>query len=175
MDSPTIYSLRDLTSISSGQAKQDEVFVALPAYHQSGIDYVLKGGGVKAKLDISLMVDGLALRIRFTADYDGPCSRCLEPAVFHADIDAYQVHHPNEQDEDLRSEHVNDLEQEIDLTAWAAEEVGLQFPTKVLCKVDCPGLDTSYGDPPSEDEVDLHGELIDPRWAALKKIQEPDN
>ena len=49
------------------------------------------------------------------------------------------------------------------------------FPTKVLCRPDCPGLETSYADPPSEDEVDVDGNPIDPRWAALKQLQRDED
>jgi uncharacterized protein len=167
----TAFSLRNL-GIGPGQAKHADVFIDLPPYVQAGVEYVPTGGGVDASLDISEMIEGTAYHLSFAADYVGPCARCLEPATFHAHVDAYQVHDPREEDEELRSEHIDDVEQELDLTAWAREEVGLIFPTKVLCRPDCPGLETTYADPPSEDEVDADGKPIDPRWAALKALQE---
>lgn len=177
---PTILSLRDL-GVSPGSAKGVERFIALPPYVQAGIDYVPTGGGTDAQLDISGMVEGMAYHLRFDADYVGPCARCLEPATFHAHVDAYQVHDPravpvpeDEEGEELRSDHVDDERMELDLTGWAREEVGLLFPTKVLCREDCPGLGSTYADPPSEDEVDADGNPIDPRWAALKALQSGD-
>lgn len=177
---PTILSLRDL-GVSPGGAKHVETFIALPPYVQAGIDYVPTGGGVDSELDISGMIEGMAYHLRFDAAYVGPCARCLEPATFHAVVDAYQVHDPraeplgpDEDGEELRSEHVDDEKMELDLTGWAREEVGLLFPTKVLCRPDCPGLETTYADPPSDEEVDAKGNPIDPRWAALKALQQSD-
>lgn len=175
---PTILSLRDL-GVSPGSAKHVETFIALPPYVQAGVDYVPTGGGADSELDISGMVEGMAYHLRFDAGYVGPCARCLEPATFHAHVDAYQVHDPravvledDEEGAELRSEHVDDEKMELDLTGWAREEVGLQFPTKVLCSPDCPGLETTYVDPPSDEELDVHGNPIDPRWAALKALQQ---
>ena len=182
----TTYSLRDL-GISPGQSKGEDLSLTLLPYRQGGVDFVPEHGGkapaaatisyeprtspVPARLDLTAMTDGTSFRLRFEADYDGPCSRCLEPATWHADVDAHAVHDPDADDEELHSDHVDDKAHELDVTGWAQEEIGVDFPTQVLCREDCRGLCGQCGVNLNEHPDHAHEKPTDSRWDALKDLQ----
>jgi uncharacterized protein len=190
----TTFSLRDL-GISPGQARHEELELELPPYVQgaieyaddhgggkapkssvpppTGIEYAVEGGAVPAQLDVTAMTDGLSFRLRFGATYAGPCARCLEPATWSVDVDAHAVHDHDapEEDEELRSEHVSDATNQLDVTGWAQEEVGLRFPTRVLCRPDCRGLCPQCGIDLNEHPDHAHEQPTDSRWDALKDLQ----
>ena len=190
----TTFSLRDL-GLSAGQARHDELQLELVPYVQGaveypddhgggkqskaqatapaspGIEYAVAGGSVPATLDTTAMTDGLSFRLRFSADYAGPCARCLEPASWHVDVDAHAVHDADSDEVDLRSDHVDDHTNQLDVTGWAQEEVGLVFPTKVLCRPDCRGLCPQCGIDLNEHPDHAHEKPMDSRWDALKDLQ----
>ncbi|MCW2925915.1 MAG: hypothetical protein JWM98_3319 [Thermoleophilia bacterium] len=194
----TTFSLRDL-GISPGQSRHDEMDVALPPYVQGaiefgddtgggkapksqqpgpppGIAYGVAGDTVAVQLDTTAMTEGTSFRLRFEADYSGPCARCLEPATLHIDVDAHEVHDHDApvEDEDLRSEHVDEQALLLDISAWAQEAVGLRFPTRVLCRPDCRGLCPVCGVDLNEHPDHAHEQPVDTRWDALKGLQLPE-
>lgn len=192
----TTYSLRDL-GILPGQARHEELEITLEPYVQGGVDFIdaggkapvlsprtptpagieygIEGGTVTAQLDITAMTEGESFRLRFEATYTGPCARCLEPASWRAQVDAHAVHDPDVEDEDLRSDHVDDKALTLDVSAWAHEEVGLQFPTRLLCRKDCRGLCGECGVNLNEHPEHAHEQPADTRWDALKDLKLDDS
>lgn len=169
---PTTYSLRDL-GVSPGQSKQEALELQLEPYRQAGVDYAPRGGVVAAVLDVTAMTEGNSFRLRFSADFDGPCARCLEPATLHVDIDGHEVHDETapEDDEDLRSHHVDEKALLLDVTSWGQEAVGLQFPPRVLCRPDCRGLCGECGANLNDEPEHGHERPTDSRWDALKDLK----
>lgn len=187
----TTYSIRDL-GISPGQAKHEELSIELVPYVQGAVDYVdaggkapvlsapqpaaagieyaVAGGAVPGQLDVTAMTEGESYRLRFAATYSGPCARCLEDASWSVDIDAHMVHDSDAEEEELRSDHVDDQHSELDVSAWAREEVGLRFPTKVLCRPDCAGLCPQCGINLNDNPGHAHEKPTDSRWDALKGL-----
>lgn len=192
----TTFSLRDL-GISPGQARHEELELELRPYVQGAVELVIDGdkapvlapkappparieyavldGTVPARLDITAMTEGHSFRLRFEADYTGPCARCLEPATFHVDVDAHAVHDADTDDEELRSDHVDDRANQLDVSGWAREEVGLRFPTSVLCRPDCRGLCPQCGADLNEHPDHEHEQPTDSRWDALRALQLEDD
>lgn len=190
---PTTYSLRDL-GINAGQATHADLDLELVPYVQgaieyvdaggekgpalapkvpshTGIEYSVQGGSVPAQLDVTAMTEGVSFRLRFAASYEGPCARCLEPATWSTDVDAHAVHDADSEDDELRSDHVDDQANLLDVSAWAREEVGLLFPTRVLCRPDCRGLCGECGVNLNEHPEHAHEKPTDSRWDALKDLQ----
>lgn len=166
----TTYSLRDL-GISPGQATTNELELELPPYVQGGESYAVASDVVPAVLDVTAMTQGTSFRLRFDASYEGPCARCLEPATFVARVDVHMVHDPDAQEDDLRSEHVDDVALQLDVTSWAREEVGLRFPSRVICQESCLGLCPQCGVNRNDDPDHAHEVPTDSRWDALKGLQ----
>ena len=96
--------------------------------------------------------------------------RCLTPASVAVDVDAQEYHASDaEADDELRSEYV--VEGELDLDAWARDQVALSLPDQVLCRPDCAGICPVCG---KDLNVEPHGhedETVDPRWAALEALR----
>lgn len=191
----TTFPLRDL-GISPGQARHEELELELRPYVQGalelikdgdkapvlapkapapkGIEYQAEDGIAPAQLDITAMTEGYSFRLRFAAEFVGPCARCLEPARFSVDVDSHAIHDHDTDDEDLRSDHVDDKLNQLDVSGWAREEVGLQFPTQVLCRPDCRGLCAQCGENLNEHPDHEHEPTIDSRWEALKDLKLED-
>jgi uncharacterized protein len=163
------YSLRAL-GLSAGQAKSADLPISLDPYVQTAIEYVPEPG-VEGTLDVTAMLEGLSFGLRFRANYHGPCARCLDPAVFRANIASYEIHDSGAEDEDMRSDFVDDKAQTLDIDAWAADAVGLAFPTRVLCSKDCLGLCPVCGENQNHGGVHEHEKPKDSRWEALKALQ----
>jgi uncharacterized protein len=137
----------------------------------AGQRYVVAGGSVAARLDLSRTAAGYAVRMQFTAHVAGPCMRCLADADVAVDIDAREVDQPGTDDEELRSPYVDG--DELDLSSWAHDALLLALPLQLVCRPDCKGLCPVCG--ASLNEADpaehQHAEAPDPRWAKLRELQ----
>jgi uncharacterized protein len=109
-----------------------------------------------------------------------PCSRCLEP--FTLPVDAhfdlrYQPHALNagegereiEEDDLTTAFYQND---EIDLAQLMREQFYLSLPMKPLCRAECQGLCSVCGTNLNYASCDCKRDWDDPRFAALKALQE---
>lgn len=161
-------SLRDL-HLEAGQAARRDVPLQLDPYRQGGFDYELEGESSAGHVDVSAMTSGYALRLRFSAEMKGPCSRCLREAHMAMVIDTREVHNPLANDVELQSEFV-DADDQLDVAAWAQDALGLEFPPRVLCQDDCKGLCPNCGTNWNEATCDCTQKQIDDRWAKLREI-----
>jgi uncharacterized protein len=135
-----------------------------------GERYVVAGGSVSTRLDLSRTAAGYAVRMRFTAHMSGPCMRCLEEAKVAVKVDAREVDQPETQDEELRSPYIT--YDELDLSLWVHDALALALPFQLLCRPDCKGLcpvcgASLNGADPAEHR---HEPEPDPRWAKLREL-----
>jgi len=135
-----------------------------------GVLYEATPSTVPAELVVQRAQTGDVFRLRFATRVEGPCMRCLGPAGVDVVVDAqeYESSDPAAAEE-LRSEYVRDGE--LDVGAWAHDQVALNLPEPILCRPDCAGLCPVCGrnlndDPHEHDEV-----VVDPRWAALEALR----
>jgi uncharacterized protein len=166
----TIVDLARL-SLTHGEGRRFDIPVRLDPLELGGQVYVAAPESVKTRLDISRPSGGFAFRMRFPVRIEGPCMRCLEPAVLEADVDAREVDHHNTEDQELRSPYV--VEGELDIGRWAHDAAVLATPTRLLCRPDCAGLcpvcGVSLNDADPADHE--HESAIDPRWEKLKDLK----
>jgi uncharacterized protein len=157
--------------LRSGEGRRLQLDVPLDRLSYGGQPYTTTPSPVTATLDVSRMMHaGYALRLRFGADLEGPCMRCLEPASPHFDVDVREVSQPGGGDE-LQSPYVNDGG-ELDLTAWAHDALSLAVPDQILCKADCAGLCPECGENLNTAGPEHHHEAEpDPRWAKLRELK----
>lgn len=167
----TQLSLRDL-GLQPGQAKQQELELELRPYRQGGFGYSTADGHVAARIDVTAMQSGLSLRLRMRPELHGPCSRCLEEAVMPLDVDTYEIHDVASGDSELISEFVTD--DELDVTDWAQNAIGVEFPVRVLCGEDCKGLCPTCGVNRNETNCDCAPVIVDSRWDKLKELKLDD-
>lgn len=158
-------------ALSSGQARALDLEVKLPELDLGGQTYATATGRAEARLDVSRTTGGYALRLRYEAELDGPCVRCLEPARLALSVDAREVDQPGAVDEELRSPYMDDGRLAVE--RWANDALVLGLPAQPLCREDCAGLcavcGVSLNDADPADHK--HGGGGDPRMAKLRDLK----
>jgi uncharacterized protein len=101
--------------------------------------YAVEGGTADVRVDVSRTSTGYSLRLRFAAEVQGPCVRCLEDGEMRVEVDAREVDQAGgSEEEGLRSPYVDG--DELDVGAWAHDALALAMPPQFLCRPDCAGL-----------------------------------
>jgi uncharacterized protein len=154
--------------LSSGEGRSLDLDVFVDAFDFGGQSYEVEGGVVEARLDVSHTVSGYAFRLRFDAELDGPCTRCLEPADHGVDVDAREIDQPGG-GEELSSPYFEDGV--LDMRAWARDALALALPTQIVCREDCAGLCSVCGENLNRSPDHAHEREPDPRWAALRELK----
>jgi uncharacterized protein len=154
--------------LSSGEGAKLAPAVALDAIELGGQRYTAPGAVADARLDVSRMTTGYALKLRFDIRLDGPCMRCLEPAGHELSIEAREVDQPGGGD-DLRSPYLDG--DELDVGSWARDALVLALPVQILCTDECRGLCSICGENLNENPEHAHEREPDPRWAKLSELR----
>jgi len=154
--------------LSSGEGRSVDLEVPVDAFDFGGQRYDVEGGEVAARLDVSHTTNGYAFRLRFGAELDGPCVRCLEAADHEVQVDAREIDQPGG-GEDLSSPYFD--EGHLDMRAWARDALALALPTKIVCRKDCAGLCAVCGENLNRAPDHAHEREPDPRWAALRELK----
>jgi uncharacterized protein len=178
----------DLASLhlASGEGRRLTLGFTLEPFELGGETYVARADAteepaagaakfsaelIPCRLDVSRTTNsGYVLRLRFSATLEGPCMRCLEPAAPTFSVDAAEVSHPGETDEEFTSPYVTE-DGVLDLGGWARDALVLAFPATILCRPDCAGLcaicgaDLNQAGPEHQHEAEP-----DSRWAKLSEI-----
>ncbi len=163
------FSLRRLR-LRPGEEHREELGVDLPALTLGGVRYEPSPAAVAAELVVQRATSGDVFRLRLETRVEGPCMRCLGHAAVDVAVEAqdYDASDPAAPEE-LRSEYVRDGE--LDVGAWARDQVALNLPEPILCRPDCAGLCPVCGKN-LNDEPHEHDEVAtDPRWAALEALR----
>ena len=156
--------------LTSGEGRRLALHTAIAPFDYGGQRYEVEPRLVPVRLDVSRTTgSGWALRLRFDAELNGPCMRCLEPAALSAQVDAREVHQPGSGDE-LSSPYVGD-DRDLDLEAWARDALALALPAQLTCRPDCAGLCPQCGADLNEDPEHRHDPEPDQRWAKLSEIR----
>jgi len=156
-------------TLRSGEGRRLELSVRVDGFQFGGQRYEVPGRAVDAVLDVAHTVSGYALRLRFEAELDGPCVRCLEEAGHGVAVDSREVDQPGGVEE-LSSPYVEG--DELDLHGWARDALALTLPAQIVCREDCLGLCSVCGQNLNEAGPE-HGHEAepDPRWAALRELK----
>jgi uncharacterized protein len=158
-------------ALHSGEGRRLDLETDPGRLELAGQRYVVAGGTVPARVDLSRTGTGYAVRMRFTAHVSGPCMRCLADADVPVEVDAREVDQPPSDDEELRSPYVEG--DELELSQWAHDALALALPIQLLCRPDCAGLcpvcGASLNDADPRDH--RHGAAPDPRWEKLRELK----
>jgi uncharacterized protein len=108
------------------------------------------------------------------------CVRCLEPVAWNEDEEFTielrpRLGPPSEEEIELGDEDLEVMfmeEEVLDLAALAAEQVLLALPMRALCSEQCAGLCPSCGANRNRGEECGCEPEIDPRWNALKELND---
>ena len=154
--------------LSSGACRSVDLNVGIDDFEFGGQGYGTPEPLTAVRLDASRTVSGYALRLRFEAELDGPCMRCLEVAAVSVAVDAREVDQPGGGDE-LRSPYL--AGDELDLHGWARDALVLALPTQIVCRAQCRGLCPQCGQNLNDAPDHGHAPEPDARWAKLSELR----
>ena len=169
MDAPMLFDLRPLR-LKPGDVRRERWPVEFPTLTLAGQPYTVEPNPVELQLEFQRTTDGLYLKLAFQAELTGACYRCLEPArcPIRVRSSEYQAADPGG-DDHLVSDYVD--RDQVDVLAWAMDELAAAIPEKILCRPDCAGLCPSCGERLVEgDGHDCGSEETDTRWDELRKL-----
>ena len=135
----------------------------VPSPMRIGVELMAIEEGAPLDLDLRLesVSEGVLVTGTVSAPTTGECARCLTPITGDVEI-VGRVGGSGQRD-------TIDLEQPI------IDAVGMALPFSPLCGPDCEGLCPDCGIPMATAEPGHHHEKIDPRWAKLTSMLEPDD
>lgn len=165
----TAFSLRQLR-LRPGEEHREQVGLELAPLTLGGAPYEPVPSVVDAELVVQRAQSGDVFGLRFATRLEGPCMRCLGPAAVNVAVDAqeYESSDPDAPEE-LRSEYVRDGE--LDVGAWAHDQLALALPEPILCRPDCAGLCPVCGKNLNDEPHEHETIATDPRWAALEALR----
>jgi DUF177 domain-containing protein len=168
----------DTRELGRRPGSQREVSRTVPAPADLGIEVlgVPEGSPVELDLRLEAVMEGVLVTGTARAGLDGECARCLEPISDEIEVRFQElfVYDDREVDPDEELE-VSKLQDDlVDLEPLLRDAVVLALPFQPLCEDDCPGLCVECGARLADDPGHTHGEPVDPRWAALAALTEPE-
>ncbi len=133
-----------------------------------GIDIfkVAEGSGIDIELRLEAVMEGVLATGTASVRLAGECVRCLGPIDDSDVIDVQELWlYEGATEDEFQLE--DDL---LDLEPVLRDAVVLALPLNPLCDPECPGLCSECGARLADDPDHTHGEVIDPRWAALNHL-----
>jgi len=118
--------------------------------------------------------------LKLAVEYESECARCLKPlhGVFETDYErtvAVQESLQNaDADEDAYDEYVIARNGKLDIDEQISELLLLEFPIKLLCREDCPGLCSQCGKLLVEGICGCSEKEVDPRLKILEQLISDD-
>ena len=141
-------------------------------------------GGTELRFSAPLSVSGqirwipsgeVYARLRLLGVLAQECRRCLEPVSVRVEEELNLVFSPMAESEESEEDGVWPLPDglgELDLREAIRGEMILSQSPLALCKPDCKGLCPRCGVNLNEDRCECSNEELDPRWDALRALNE---
>lgn len=151
-----------------------EVVLSAPAPADLGVDVVgvPEQSPIELELRLESVMEGVLVTGAATARLSGECVRCLTELDDGLTVDVQELYlYDGEDADDETSRMDGEL---LDLETVVRDAVVLALPQNPLCKPDCPGLCPQCGARLADDPDHSHGEVLDPRWAALEGLRLDD-
>jgi len=174
--SPLVF---DVSRLGRRPGEMMTVDQTVPSPSRIGLELIAIEAGADIDLDLRLqsVSEGVLVTGSVRAPTRGECSRCLGPLTGDVEIALTELFaYPDSITESTTAEdevgHV--VDQTVDLEQPIVDAVGLALPFAPTCSPDCPGLCPDCGVALASAEPGHHHELIDPRWAKLAGMVEPD-
>lgn len=127
----------------------------------------------------------MRLTLRAEVGYKGECARCLDPVSgnFTVDFERTVCEEGSLTDENVRLDDEDVYSDgyaivrdgKLDVDEELREELLLNFPSRLLCSEDCPGLCPKCGKPRRLGDCGCPEKEIDPRLAVLKTLLHKDD
>ena len=174
--SPLVF---DVSRLGRRPGEMMTVDQTVPSPSRIGLELIAIEAGADIDLDLRLqsVSEGVLVTGSVRAPTRGECSRCLGPLTGDVEIALTELFaYPDSITESTTAEdevgHV--VDQTVDLEQPIVDAVGLALPFAPTCSPDCPGLCPDCGVALASAEPGHHHDRIDPRWAKLAGMVEPD-
>jgi uncharacterized protein len=168
----------DTRELGRRPGSQREVSLTVPAPADLGIEVlgVRQGSQVELDLRTEAVMEGVLVTGTARAALEGECARCLEPISDEIEVRFQELFVYDDQGVDPDEElEVSTLQGDlVDLEPLLRDAVVLALPFQPLCEDDCPGLCVECGARLADDPGHAHDAPVDPRWASLAALSEPD-
>jgi len=133
---------------------------------------------VTGRAELLKSVDEIRVRGRLTVELGSACERCLDAAVFPIATEFDLFYRPAEESETQGELALKEGEIEIafyrgdglELEEILREQVLLALPMQRLCREGCKGLCPVCGANRNQATCNCVMEVVDERWAALRKL-----
>jgi uncharacterized protein len=137
---------------------------------------VPEGSPVELDLRLEAVMEGVLVTGTARAVLEGECARCLEPITDEIEVRFQELFVYDDLDVDPDEElEVSTLRHDlVDLEPLLRDAVVLALPVQPLCQDDCHGLCPECGARLADDPDHGHDARVDPRWAALSGLVEPE-
>jgi uncharacterized protein len=171
-----VFDMRSL-SRQAGSFRDETRTARAPDGVGSGLVLVPAGAEVSLDLRFEAVTEGVLVTGSAVAPLTGECARCLDPVASTMEVSFQELYlyESGEQDEEADDEERFLDGDQLDLEPAFRDAVVLAMPLSPLCREDCPGLCPECGAHLAEAGPDHgHGEDVDPRWAALRKLDVSD-
>ncbi|WP_207011300.1 YceD family protein [Nocardioides aromaticivorans] len=168
----------DTRELGRRPGSQREVSRTVPAPADLGIEVLSVPEGAPVELDLRLeaVMEGVLVTGTASAVLEGECARCLEPIHDELEVTFQELFvyddirdSADAEEDDEVSMLQDDL---VDLEPLLRDAVVLALPFQPLCQDDCPGLCPECGVRLIDEPDHAHEAPIDPRWAALTKLEQ---
>jgi uncharacterized protein len=151
----------DTHELSRRPGSQRQVSRTVPAPADLGIDILRAVEGAPIELDL-----------RLEAVMEG----VLVTGSAAVELELFVYTDQGRRDSSLPVDDVRELEGDLlDLEPLVRDAVVLELPFQPLCADKCPGLCADCGVRLAENPTHSHGEVVDPRWAALAVLTHDEN
>lgn len=174
--SPFVFDLRELGR-RAGSLKAYRRSV--PAPTALGLQLIAVPQGAPLQLDVRLesVTEGVLVTGSVTAPVSGECARCLEPVADELVVEICELfaYPASVTDETTEEDEVHRIDGDyLDVGPVVRDAVVLGLPFTPLCRPECAGLCPTCGQRLDDLPPGHAHEQIDPRWAALAALREPD-
>ena len=164
----TSFNLRQV-KLRPGEQHREGLEVELPAFEFGGQRYVPVPETVTADFVIDRALTGTVFGLTFATHLQGPCYRCLGDAFLDIPVKAREYQAESPDDEELTTPYV--AADQLDVSAWARDNVALALPEKILCRKGCAGLCATCGASLNDNPHEHDAPPGDSRWSALDGLR----
>ncbi|MBB6120360.1 YceD family protein [Nocardiopsis algeriensis] len=164
-----------------GSMRTVKRIVNVPEAFANAMASVPEGREIELDLRLEAVMEGVLVTGTARGQLAAECSRCLDPLSEDIEV-GFQELYRYEDGEELPETDGDAADEDedyylqgdlLDLGPVVRDAVVLALPLSPLCGPDCPGLCSECGAKLAEAGPDHgHGDRVDPRWEALRKIAE---
>ena len=164
-----------------GSTRTTRLTVEAPADLGSAVIGIPEGSVLELDLRLEAVMEGVLVTGAVRGQAVGECVRCLDEVTESVDVTLAELFvYPERaavaaQDGDEDEEDLRELDGDfLDLEPAVRDAVVPMLPFQPVCRPDCPGLCSLCGARLADEPGHSH-ETLDPRWAALGGLTEPDD